>query len=784
MVSRLTASLAHVSTREHLRVRISQNLLTKFEEAFRTFSAHALPPRGVILQACEAVCADNLELGSRLVENIAAERAVHEVDAMLSGFYNDMQSPPPRGSSERKDGQHGGSSSTVAPAMMRVYASFGQRDDETKRQKRSNPMQSPSNIAASPFHRKEHKLRHNQGLKYRVHRLLDDWLSICLLEAKSSTIVTEEMYRQFLHRFKDEGWVENAQSAQTFFFIATELCVESSCRSIDRKVGAHDEGKENSAGSKYTAVDALARLMVFLVKFLDCDDRVGLLATFLQSVVHQLLQDHDSKSKQQGSGVAYNQKPHLRLFVNVLHDLDAFNTAQLNSPSIDLLVPLAEAFHAVRPERAPAFAFAWMELVSHRLFMPKLLLGKPSRRGSSTFELLLLDLLAFLRPYLINQEKQHPIGVLYMGTLRLLLVLLHDFPEFLSQHHFSLCNTIPLTCVQMRNIILSAFPRMISLPDPLTPHLRVENLPDMRRPPHIACDMKEPLLRRGLLKPLKSYLGTRWPISFPKKLCEQIRGKLQPSSASSSSPSAALEDSKSTRIVGGVKRRAASTAVGEGRKERSVGVNSDGYDMALINSLVLCTGMHHIARMALEADDKSGGVIGPGDSSTSHALVRDNASMDVYEALMANLDAEGRHYVLNAIANQLRFPNNHTQYFSRVMLSLFANAKGVFVKEQVTRVLLERLIVHKPHPWGILVTAIELIRNPKYEFAQQPFTTCAPEIVELLDSLTRSCMMRPNAAVTEARATLSAGNNDDHRNDAVKVHNAQVVPGRNNTRQL
>jgi CCR4-NOT transcription complex subunit 1 len=41
---------------------------------------------------------------------------------------------------------------------------------------------------------------------------------------------------------------------------------------------------------------------------------------------------------------------------------------------------------------------------------------------------------------------------------------------------------------------------------------------------------------------------------------------------------------------------------------------------------------------------------------------------------------------------------------------------------------LERLIVHRPHPWGLLITFIELIKNPRYAFWKQSFTRCAPEI--------------------------------------------------------
>ena len=65
---------------------------------------------------------------------------------------------------------------------------------------------------------------------------------------------------------------------------------------------------------------------------------------------------------------------------------------------------------------------------------------------------------------------------LLKGTLRVLLVLLHDLPEFLCEHHFELVSHVPTSCVQMRNLILSAFPRTMRLPDPFTPNLKVRAL--------------------------------------------------------------------------------------------------------------------------------------------------------------------------------------------------------------------------------------------------------------------------------------------------------------------
>ncbi len=88
----------------------------------------------------------------------------------------------------------------------------------------------------------------------------------------------------------------------------------------------------------------------------------------------------------------------------------------------------------------------------------------------------------------------------------------------------------------------------------------------------------------------------------------------------------------------------------------------------------------------------------------------------------------GRYLFLNAIANQLRYPNSHTHYFSCALLSLFSETNVEAIQEQVTRVLLERLIVNRPHPWGLLITFIELIKNSAYSFWKHEFVHCAPEI--------------------------------------------------------
>lgn len=76
----------------------------------------------------------------------------------------------------------------------------------------------------------------------------------------------------------------------------------------------------------------------------------------------------------------------------------------------------------------------------------------------------------------------------------MLLVLLHDFPEFLCDYHYGFCDVIPPNCIQLRNLILSAFPRNMRLPDPFTPNLKV----DERSLPSLLAAVSDAGLTSGL----------------------------------------------------------------------------------------------------------------------------------------------------------------------------------------------------------------------------------------------------------------------------------------------
>ena len=225
----------------------------------------------------------------------------------------------------------------------------------------------------------------------------------------------------------------------------------------------------------------------------------------------------------------FNPRVYHRLLATLLAELSGPDstapTAQVDSLALPTLAAFGNTLLALRPLRVPPFAFAWVELCAHPAFMPRLLLA-PNRKGWPLFQRLMLELLAFLEPHLSRARLSKPIRQLYDGTLRMLLVLLHDFPEFLSDYHFSLCDAIPPTCVQMRNLVLSAFPRNMRLPDPFTPNLKVDLLPEIAQPPRMLSNHMPALAAAEngqLLADVNGYLTSRAPPTFLNLLAMRVR---------------------------------------------------------------------------------------------------------------------------------------------------------------------------------------------------------------------------------------------------------------------
>lgn len=500
------------------------------------------------------------------------------------------------------------------------------------------------------------------GLKERIVLLLDGWIRII------SDVNSTEKQLQYVELLRQNGIGNNDEQSERFFRISTEILVAAVLK----------DGT-NQKSLNYHVIDGYGKLIVILMKHLDsggsfedlANQRISLLNQILGVTVRTMMAHYERSKRQSINGVAkWDQRPWFRLLLNLVMDLNSPNPV-FDPINHGILKVFGSAFHIMQPLVMPGFAFAWLELISHRMFLSNLLLQQ-GQKGYPVAHQLLLDLLLFLEPHLRKIDLTESIKQLYKGTIRVILVLLHDFPGFLSAYHLSFCNVIPENCVQLRNLVLSAFPRGMNLPDPFTPNLKIDMIPEMSKSPSVLSNVVGPIndLRIDIDEYLKNRQSPLFISGLLPRLCKERTNEVDP---------------------------------------------------CKVNALVLYVGMHAIAKQ-----------------QSSHVSHR-TAEMEILQKLM-DFDDRGRYISLNAIANQLRFPSSHTHYFSCVMLFFFSEAKDDGVREQITRVLLERLIVHRPHPWGLLVTFIELIKNQRYQFWSHPFTRCATEIEKVFESVARSCL--------------------------------------------
>ncbi|XP_028930975.1 CCR4-NOT transcription complex subunit 1 isoform X7 [Ornithorhynchus anatinus] len=520
------------------------------------------------------------------------------------------------------------------------------------------------------------------GLREKAEYLLREWVN--LYHSAAAGRDSTKAFSAFVGQMHQQGILKTDDLITRFFRLCTEMCVEISYR-------AQAEQQHNPAANPtmirakcYHNLDAFVRLIALLVKHsgeaTNTVTKINLLNKVLGIVVGVLLQDHDVRQND------FQQLPYHRIFIMLLLELNAPEHV-LETINFQTLTAFCNTFHILRPTKAPGFVYAWLELISHRIFIARMLAHTPQQKGWPMYAQLLIDLFKYLAPFLRNVELTKPMQILYKGTLRVLLVLLHDFPEFLCDYHYGFCDVIPPNCIQLRNLILSAFPRNMRLPDPFTPNLKVDMLSEINIAPRILTNFTG-VMPPQFKKDLDSYLKTRSPVTFLSDLRSNLQVSNEP---------------------------------------------GNRYNIQLINALVLYVGTQAIAHIHNKG------------STPSMSTITHSAHMDIFQNLAVDLDTEGRYLFLNAIANQLRYPNSHTHYFSCTMLYLFAEANTEAIQEQITRVLLERLIVNRPHPWGLLITFIELIKNPAFKFWNHEFVHCAPEIEKLFQSVAQCCMGQKQA---------------------------------------
>jgi CCR4-NOT transcription complex subunit 1 len=506
-----------------------------------------------------------------------------------------------------------------------------------------------------------------------ARQLLEQWVKI--FSGRDAGRDSTRGFSAYVAILNEAHILKTDECIKRFIRCCTEICVDVPSNLDDMKMRLN----------VYQQIDAFVRLVCLLIKHsgdtTNPGTKVNLLNQVLGIVIGVCLEH------QQQRGKDFDQMPFQRIFIMLFYELCAPEEV-LVSINWHTLQAFTQAYHHLRPAKAPGFVFAWIELIGYRTYVSRMMSHTPEKKGWPMYAQLLSDMIKFMAPHLRNPSTMSPaFKQLYDGMLRLLLVLFHDYPQFLLSYHYAFCDIVPPNCIQLRNLILSAYPKHIA-DDPQyntqklildnDVHEKLKLMGDMYRAPSI----------------LTKYENSIKPDEFKQKL------------------ELYLKDRQSTEFL---TLDLVNYLMKTKEDQRTTGVK---WNTLVINAVVIFVGEQAITQIL-------GKQQAPNPDTVAH-----NSFMDIYQSLAVSLDTEGRYMFLNAIANQLRYPNVHTWYFMEVTLHLFAES-GATVREQISRVMLERVLLQAPHPWGTLVTCLLMMK--RQDFWEAEFVNSHPNIRKQLE---------------------------------------------------
>ena len=488
----------------------------------------------------------------------------------------------------------------------------------------------------------------------------------------------------FIDRLFHCGILTEPEKFQTFFRAATEI-------STTAFVTEH-EIRSRTQREVLLSVDCLALLITrILLKFSknNIEDATEYMKTIFGIIVLVLVNEHE------GSKSTWNERAYFKLFSSLMcswsdaSTLDASATKHLD---VSFYSAMGDALNSVQPIIYPGFTFAWISLIAHRMFLPKLL-ELPEKAGYSVAVKLLTSLLKFQNVYSKDKLVQHDvIHVIFKAINRIFTALAHDAPEFLIECHYQLVTAVPAIYIQVRNIILSAIPRHINAPSPFLTKLDCDDLPSCTEVPGMNYQPLDDLSKAALKKPVENYIRI---------------------------PASALLRT----IYGGLR-------LNYPKEVSSFGFDSVNFSTKLINALVLHTG-------ASAVEDKL-----PRDSRGFNSK---SSHTSLLVELLNHGCTEFRYHLIDAVANQLRAPNCHTQWFISFVVHIFNHETGWAsdeireeIEEIIVRVLLERHVINKPHPWGLSLVLTQLLSKREYNFFGRSFVKkSSPELRAVFETLAK-----------------------------------------------
>lgn len=487
---------------------------------------------------------------------------------------------------------------------------------------------------------------------------------------------------QFVDRLLSLGLLTEPAQFAVFFRASTQIATTA--------FAAEHEIRARTQRETYLSADCLAKLVVrLLLRFPrdhvdECSEyfrHVMGVITLVLTVEHDLTQN------------IWNERAYYRLFLSLMclwADACIVDANATSHMDLEFYATLADILLSLQPLLYAEFTFAWISLISHRMFLPKLVENRNTYTHATK---LLCALLKFQKTFM--HEKHDVLSVVQKAIFRIFVATAHDAPEFVSSCHYQLVPAVPPNYTQLRNIILAAAPTDVQA-QTINPYAalkyEVDKMPGCEYIPYLHCQPVDDLLKCGLKKPVDNFLRI---------------------------PAPALMRA----IYSGIK-------LNHPKETTQYGLETVNFNVKLVEAVVIHTGL------AVESDRT------PSQSGFNSK----SAQVTLLVDLLNYGNVEFRYHMICSVVDQLRFPSVTTQWFLSVAVYLMTtesawNSASVYAEMQELwlRVLLERLVASKPHPWGLTVLVVFLLGSQEVDILALPCVQNAEEPIKaIFETLSRN----------------------------------------------
>lgn len=314
------------------------------------------------------------------------------------------------------------------------------------------PSNRPSYFAPSVEVRQQ--LQQGEDYQAKAEHIMREWMQMC--NQPELMRDPQQALGMVVNMMRDAGILVKDERITDFFKYCANICFDVAYRCLQHTNVPHLQAYRNRC---YTTLDCYVKLTCLMVKYSSNNQnhhtKLNLLQRVLQIVTTALLEDHDHRKTE------FIGMPYMRIILLMFIELTG-DDASLNEIYGEVITSFLNVFLIIHPKRAPGFVYHWMEIIGHRVVLDRLFNGRCDiQRTSNVYGQFLLLHFRFLSPFLRATPLPKHINDIFKGTLRIIYVILHDFPDILCDYYLTLCDSIPPSAIQLRNIILSATPRSV-----------------------------------------------------------------------------------------------------------------------------------------------------------------------------------------------------------------------------------------------------------------------------------------------------------------------------------